>query len=57
MITGGVLEAMLGHVDRGRHSVALGREELDELGLAYFAIGTAYEAAVVEGLARDPLAA
>ena len=53
----GVLEAMQGHVARGRESVAQARQELEELGQSLYAIGGAREAADVETLAHDPQAA
>jgi tetratricopeptide (TPR) repeat protein len=53
----GVFHAMRGDVARGREAVATGRQELEELGLAYLATATAQEAAIVERLAGDPAAA
>ena len=53
----GVLEAMQGHVARGRESVAQARQELAELGQSLYAVGTAREAAAVEAMAPDPEAA
>ena len=53
----GVLEAMQGHVARGRDAVAQARQELEELGQSLYVIGGANEAADIEKLARDPQAA
>ena len=53
----GVLEAMNGDTDSGRERVGRGRQQLDELGLAWLATVMAQEATIVEQLAGDPHAA
>jgi class 3 adenylate cyclase/tetratricopeptide (TPR) repeat protein len=53
----GVLEAMQGHTEQGRERVAQGRTRLQELGLAVRAEIMAQEAAIVEFMAGDAVAA
>jgi tetratricopeptide (TPR) repeat protein len=50
----GVLEAMQGHIERGRERVAEGRRQLEALGLVHLAAVMGQEAATIERLAGDP---
>ncbi|MDX6536431.1 MAG: hypothetical protein QOD37_772, partial [Gaiellales bacterium] len=53
----GVLEAMQGHIERGRERVAEGRSQLEALGLVHLATVMGQEAATIERLAGDPIRA